>query len=160
MDILFPFPEDISKDKPNTWKPYLPIKVVFVIGAPGAGKGTICEQAATKLGYFRLSTGDYLRDLANRPDQHPQEAHAGLSPDTLVQVMKGAGLITSEEIVEILRFKLEKEYRSGFTKVIIDGFPRTLESAWAYEKLVRSSDLQLRCLSLTYMMCSSGDHQR
>lgn len=160
MDIPFPLPHEISKDRPDTWKPYLPIKVVFVIGAPGAGKGTICEQAAQKLGYFHVSTGDCLRDLANRPGEHSKEAYAGLSPDALTQVMRGSGLITSEEIVEILRFKLGKEYQSGTKKFIIDGFPRNLESARAYEKLVRLSNFQLRRLLLTFAICSSRDHRQ
>ena len=35
--------------------------VVFVLGGPGAGKGTMCELAETQLGWTHLSTGDLLR---------------------------------------------------------------------------------------------------
>lgn len=115
--------------------PQLPTKVIFVIGAPGAGKGTICKQAAEKLGYYHLSAGDYLRDLANNQSDHPNEAYAGLNPIDLDQAMKRSKLIRSEQIIEILRFKLEKEHKAGWTKVIVDGFPRGVESAAAYEKL-------------------------
>ena len=35
--------------------------VVFVIGGPGSGKGTMCELAELQLGWIHLSTGDLLR---------------------------------------------------------------------------------------------------
>lgn len=36
--------------------------VVFVLGGPGAGKGTMCELAESQLGWMHLSTGDLLRN--------------------------------------------------------------------------------------------------
>ena len=35
--------------------------VVFVLGAPGAGKGTQCSRLSSKYGYTHLSAGDLLR---------------------------------------------------------------------------------------------------
>lgn len=35
--------------------------VVFVLGGPGAGKGTMCELAEKQLGWTHLSAGDLLR---------------------------------------------------------------------------------------------------
>lgn len=35
--------------------------VVFVLGGPGAGKGTMCELAESQLGWTHLSMGDLLR---------------------------------------------------------------------------------------------------
>lgn len=35
--------------------------VVFVLGGPGAGKGTMCELAEQQLGWTHLSAGDLLR---------------------------------------------------------------------------------------------------
>ena len=35
--------------------------VVFVLGAPGAGKGTQCSRLSRKYGYTHLSAGDLLR---------------------------------------------------------------------------------------------------
>lgn len=48
----------MSGDKP---------KVVFVLGAPGAGKGTQCEKIVKEFGYVHLSAGDLLRAERNRP---------------------------------------------------------------------------------------------
>lgn len=42
-------------------------RIVFVLGAPGAGKGTQCEKIVTEFGYVHLSAGDLLRAERNRP---------------------------------------------------------------------------------------------
>lgn len=41
-------------------------KVVFVLGAPGAGKGTQCEKIVAEYGFTHLSAGDLLREERNR----------------------------------------------------------------------------------------------
>ena len=38
--------------------------VVFVLGGPGAGKGTMCELAEQQLGWEHLSAGDLLRAVS------------------------------------------------------------------------------------------------
>lgn len=43
-------------------------KVVFVLGAPGSGKGTQCAKIVEQFGYVHLSAGDLLRAERNRPD--------------------------------------------------------------------------------------------
>ena len=44
--------------------------VIFVLGAPGAGKGTQCTKLSSKYGYKHLSAGDLLRTEVrdNGPD--------------------------------------------------------------------------------------------
>lgn len=37
-------------------------KVVFVLGGPGAGKGTQCQKIVEKFGFIHLSAGDLLRE--------------------------------------------------------------------------------------------------
>lgn len=43
-------------------------KVVFVLGAPGSGKGTQCSKIVEHYGYVHLSAGDLLREERARPD--------------------------------------------------------------------------------------------
>lgn len=40
--------------------------VLFVLGGPGAGKGTQCAKLAPEYGYVHLSAGDLLRDGRKR----------------------------------------------------------------------------------------------
>lgn len=42
-------------------------KVIFVLGAPGAGKGTQCSKIVEEFGYVHLSAGDLLREERQRP---------------------------------------------------------------------------------------------
>lgn len=45
--------------------PILPFEgesIVFVVGGPGSGKGTQCEQISKQFGYAHISTGDLLRE--------------------------------------------------------------------------------------------------
>lgn len=43
-------------------------KVVFVLGAPGSGKGTQCSKIVENFGYVHLSAGDLLREERARAD--------------------------------------------------------------------------------------------
>lgn len=49
---------DTNSDKP---------KVIFVLGAPGSGKGTQCANIVSQYNYVHLSAGDLLRAERNRP---------------------------------------------------------------------------------------------
>lgn len=51
----------------NTWNKMSKPNVVFVLGAPGSGKGTQCEKIVAKFGYVHLSAGDLLREERQRP---------------------------------------------------------------------------------------------
>ena len=42
--------------------------IIFVIGGPGAGKGTQCSLLATKYDFAHLSLGNILRDEVATPD--------------------------------------------------------------------------------------------
>merc|ERR1739838_438789 len=41
-------------------------KIIFVLGGPGAGKGTICEKLQADYGFHHLSAGELLRAEMNR----------------------------------------------------------------------------------------------
>ncbi|TVP78866.1 MAG: nucleoside monophosphate kinase [Puniceicoccaceae bacterium] len=66
--------------------------VVFVLGGPGAGKGTMCELAAEQLGWVHLSMGDLLRaeELAGGPNTRDiaEAINAGrLVPDAILMTL-------------------------------------------------------------------------
>src|SRR6186713_3011939 len=43
------------------------VTVLFVLGGPGAGKGTQCANLVRDYGFKHLSAGDLLREEQNRP---------------------------------------------------------------------------------------------
>lgn len=92
--------------------------VVFVLGGPGAGKGTMCELAESQLSWIHLSTGDLLR--AERENGGPDAAS--------IEALLAAGkLVPDEVIVKLLKSTMEKATRlTGKNNFLLDGFPRSL----------------------------------
>jgi len=108
--------------------------VVFVLGGPGAGKGTMCELAESQLGWTHLSTGDLLR--AAREAGGPTAA-------TIEEIIAAGKLVPNEITVTLLRNAMVKVTRTtGKNNFLLDGFPRSLDNleGW-YEIFGREAEL-------------------
>lgn len=94
--------------------------VVFVIGGPGSGKGTMCELAQLQLGWTHLSTGELLRaELENK----------GPNAATIDQYITKGELVPNEIIVTLLKDAMENLTRTtGKRNFLLDGFPRSLNN--------------------------------
>jgi len=94
--------------------------VVFVLGGPGSGKGTMCQLAESQLGWTHLSTGDLLR----------AERQSGGPNATAIEEIFAAGKLVPNEItVTLLMDKMEQVTRTtGKRNFLIDGFPRSLDN--------------------------------
>ncbi len=115
-------------------KPCPPPNVVFVLGGPGAGKGTMCELAASQLGWVHLSTGELLR--AEREAGGPTAA-------TIEEVLSAGKLVPNEIVVSLLKKSMESITRTtGKVNFLLDGFPRSLDNleGW-YEGFGRETKL-------------------
>ncbi len=86
--------------------------VLFVLGGPGAGKGTQCERLVKECGFVHLSAGDLLR-----AERKSGSAHGDLIAKYILD-----GRIVPVEITVSLLAKAMAE--SGRTRFLIDGFPR------------------------------------
>ena len=94
--------------------------VIFIIGGPGSGKGTMCEVAQIQLGWIHLSTGDLLR-----AELDTNGAHA----ETIDQYITAGDLVPNEIIVKLLKEAMEKITRTtGKNNFLLDGFPRSLNN--------------------------------
>lgn len=108
--------------------------VVFVLGGPGAGKGTMCELAESQLGWTHLSTGDLLR--AELDTGGPDAA-------TIEQFVTAGELVPNDIMVTLLKNAMETVTRTtGNNNFLLDGFPRSLSNldAW-YEIFGREAEL-------------------
>lgn len=115
-------------------KPCPPPNVVFVLGGPGAGKGTMCELAESQLGWVHLSAGDLLREERNSEGPTAAVIEACAVEGTLVP---------NEIIVNLLKNTMEVITRTtGRRNFLLDGFPRSLSNleGW-YEIFGRETDL-------------------
>lgn len=91
---------------------------LILLGAPGAGKGTVAKMLTELDGSVQISTGDILRGAVKAGTDLGKEAKgymdAGdLVPDALIMGIMGERL-------------LEKDCEKGF---LLDGFPRTIPQA-------------------------------
>jgi UMP-CMP kinase len=94
--------------------------VVFGLGGPGAGKGTMCELAESQLGWTHLSMGDLLR----------AEYQAGGETAAIIEVfLSSEKLVPNEIIVRLLKETMERVTRTtGKNNFLLDGFPRSLSN--------------------------------
>lgn len=108
--------------------------VVFVLGGPGAGKGTMCELAESQLGWTHLSTGDLLR--ADHESGGPTAA-------VIEEYLADGKLVPNEIVVTLLKSEMENITRTtGKYNFLLDGFPRSLSNleAW-FEIFGRDTEL-------------------
>ncbi|MFN4184217.1 MAG: nucleoside monophosphate kinase, partial [Hyphomonas sp.] len=101
--------------------------IVYILGGPGAGKGTMCELANIQLGWTHLSTGDLLR----------AELKAGSPRTALIKSYIDAGkLVPDEIVVGLLKDAIENTIRhTGNINFLIDGFPRAFSNMDAWYKV-------------------------
>ncbi|XP_070829563.1 UMP-CMP kinase [Chaetodon trifascialis] len=93
-------------------------QVVFVLGGPGAGKGTQCSKIAEGYNYTHLSAGDLLRD---------ERAREGSEFGQLIDSYIKEGKIVPVQItINLLRKAMEETMQKDQKKFrfLIDGFPR------------------------------------
>ncbi|KAJ3411298.1 hypothetical protein HDV05_002402 [Chytridiales sp. JEL 0842] len=106
--------------------------IVFVLGGPGCGKGTQCVRLAQEFNYTHLSAGDLLRAEVASGSARAQELDA---------LMKEGKIVPMEITLSLLREAMEKSpSASGF---LIDGFPRQLDQASAFENTIADPKLVL-----------------
>ena len=108
-------------------------KVIFVLGGPGVGKGTQCSKLSRKFGWIHLSAGDLLRREQSREG----------SPFTeLIATCIQEGSIVPH-FVTIALLKAEMELYPHRSIFLIDGFPREVAQAEAFEQTVIPMELVL-----------------
>ena len=107
--------------------------VVFILGGPGSGKGTMCELAEIQLGWTHLSAGDLLRAERNK---------GGETANVIEEYIKEGKLVPYEIIVHLLKDAMEMSTRmTGENNFLIDGFPRSLDNLEGWCKILENSEV-------------------
>ena len=110
--------------------------VIFVLGGPGSGKGTQCANLVRDYGFKHLSAGDLLRSEQDRP-----ESEFG---DMIKSYIKEGQIVPMEVTIQLLENAMVETIKSeGERKFLIDGFPRKMDQALAFEEKVVSSKFTL-----------------
>lgn len=108
-----------------------PARIVLVVGGPGSGKGLLCTRLAEECGIVHLSSGDLLRDEVNENTPLGREC---------ADIMKRGELVSSAVITALLRRRMR---RFPGRRVLLDGFPRSLENAYDFMALCGRPELAL-----------------
>ena len=95
---------------------------VVLLGPPGCGKGTQAEKMGDDLGYVKLSTGDMLREAVRNQTELGMKAKG---------YMDSGALVPNDLIIGLMKEKI-----AGLDKILLDGFPRTVEQADALAEQV------------------------
>lgn len=94
------------------------MKVIILLGAPGAGKGTAADSIKSRAGFVHVSTGDMLRAAVKQGT--PVGRHAE-------SFMKRGELVPDTVIMELVDERLDAG--GADARYMFDGFPRTIEQA-------------------------------
>ena len=105
---------------------------LILLGAPGAGKGTVAKLLTAVDGSVQISTGDILRGAVRAGTELGKEADA---------FMKRGDLVPDSLIMGIMGKRLqEPDCQKGF---LLDGFPRTIPQAEELKDLLAKLDITL-----------------
>jgi len=97
---------------------------IFVLGGPGAGKGTQCAKIAEEYGFVHLSSGDLLRaEIASRSKIGAMVAG----------MIRDGKLVPTALTINLICKAMNA--RPG-AKFLIDGFPRAMDQADQFEAMV------------------------
>lgn len=129
------------------------VTVIFVLGGPGAGKGTQCERLVKDYGFVHLSAGDLLRAEQNRTGSQygdliksyikegkivPSEITIALLENAMKAALKveGNGKVESDGVEYSVGEKHESKWKDGKGRFLVDGFPREMGQAVKFDESV------------------------
>jgi len=108
-------------------------KIIVLIGAPGAGKGTQARLLEERRGIPQISTGDMFREMKNSDTPLAKE----------VQAIMAAGKLVPDDVT--FRMVGERTARESGS-YILDGFPRTAVQAEMLEALAEEQNKKIEAI--------------
>ncbi len=101
------------------------MKNIMFIAPPAAGKGTQAELITAKYNLPHISTGDILREIAK------EDSEIG---NYVAETLASGQLVKDDITYQLIEERLSRDdCKNGY---IIDGFPRNLDQAIEYDKIL------------------------
>lgn len=110
-------------------------KIIVLIGAPGAGKGTQARLLQERLGIPQISTGDIFREIKKTDTPFAKEVQ---------QILASGKLVPDDVTFEMV--KQRTSHKDCYETYILDGFPRTTIQAEMLEKLAEKQGKEINAV--------------
>ncbi len=106
---------------------------IVLLGAPGAGKGSLAVLLKNSLGILHISTGDILREEIKNNSPLGKQAK---------EYIDRGQLVPDEVVTKLIEHKIttDKRIEKGF---MLDGFPRTLKQAEDLDRILKRANKPL-----------------
>ena len=114
------------------------VTVLYVLGGPGAGKGTQCANLVRDYKFSHLSAGDLLRAEQSRPGSEFGDLIKSYIKDGKIVPMEVTVQLLENAMTEVIEKSKDKR-----GKFLIDGFPRQMDQALKFEETVCPSKFVL-----------------
>ena len=108
---------------------------IILFGPPGAGKGTQAKYLVNKIDGFQISTGDLLREEIKKDTDIGKKIIKNMND----------GKFVSDEIVNDLIKNIILDPRKK-SKLIFDGYPRSISQAKNLNSLLGDSNQKIDCV--------------
>src|SRR5215510_14493425 len=110
-------------------------KIIVLMGAPGAGKGTQARLLQERLGLPQISTGDILRAIARTDTTLGREVK---------QVQNSGNLSSDDLVIRVVKERTsKKDSQNGY---VLDGYPRTTAQAASLEQLATDQGNEIEAI--------------
>ena len=108
------------------------MKNIMFIAPPAAGKGTQAEKVVEEFNIPHISTGEILRDVSK------EDSEVG---HYVLETLKSGNLVKDEITYQLVKERLQKDdCKNGY---IIDGFPRNIEQAKEYDRILNELEYEV-----------------
>lgn len=112
-------------------------KIIVLIGAPGAGKGTQARLLQERRGIPQISTGDLFREMKNADTPLARE----------VQEILASGKLVSDDLTyQVVKNRTSRGDING--TYILDGYPRTAVQAEQLEELAKEQNKEIQAIEI------------
>ncbi len=102
------------------------MKNIMFIAPPAAGKGTQAELMVEKYHIPHISTGEILREISKEDSEIGKYVY---------ETLQSGQLVKDDITYQLVENRLKRaDCKNGF---IIDGFPRNIEQAFEYDKILK-----------------------
>ena len=112
-------------------------KIIVLIGAPGAGKGTQARLLDERRGIAQISTGDMFREMKTLETPLAREVQ---------EIMASGKLISDDITYRIVRERTSKPDTAG--TYVLDGYPRTAVQAEQLEELAKEQGKEIQAIEV------------